>query len=401
MGISNNLIMRLVHTAVIGLAVLALATDARRRKKGGKKKGGKKKGGGNQGPSEMDMLLANQQAFIDGLNDYGEPIDLSADSGFRGDVVDYHGTFRELSMQGLIDSGGVEYCKDMFGRGKMKKPTRADKHYVLLMERYIQCKQLYVIMGQRKEQCKIWMVNVVYGGKFESENKRHIQRRKYCSAIVRVPNPNKPCVRKCKSKDKACRKNRIACMKYREDRGLNPFSGGKVEDLNEDLGCIPITEEKTNDAAAKKRHQQAVQQAYEKYQAIKKKICRGNKARKRTCNAAKKKAFNYWVEIKNSKTKDSRPICDPTAHAPGTQHKKNKKKKHNVFSNNFREAQSGDDYKSVEDMEALLEKYEANYGAQAINAEINKQRAKGNKRERGGEDGDDVALAVVADDARD
>merc|ERR1711974_480133 len=78
----------------------------------------------------------------------------------------------------------------MGGKRGEKAPKPGDKYYDLLATRWKQCKELAAIMVKKREQCRQWMLAVLFTD--PKVKPRQQQRRKYCSAIVRVADPYAP-----------------------------------------------------------------------------------------------------------------------------------------------------------------------------------------------------------------
>jgi len=97
---------------------------------------------------------------------------------------------------------------EKLAKDNKNKPKKDKPHFDMLIQRWNQCENLRKLMTERKEQCTNFFHNVVYAmpTKFDPKNKRQVNRKTYCSAIVNVANPNQPCPKKCRRKDKKMQK---------------------------------------------------------------------------------------------------------------------------------------------------------------------------------------------------
>merc|ERR1712110_166134 len=176
MGTINMRLVRNIVAALLGSAYAAKKVSHREKT-------------GFANPN-APLMVKQDNAFWQYMVDGVDPFDDEEDD-FR-----YAGPQGGLSMQGLMDSGGTEYCRDLFGKKGEKAPRPGDKYYDLLAQRWKQCKALAAIMVKKREQCRQWMLAVLFTDpKVKARGNltpRQQQRRKYCSAIVRVADPYAP-----------------------------------------------------------------------------------------------------------------------------------------------------------------------------------------------------------------
>jgi len=153
----------------------------------------------------------------------------------------------------------------------------------------------------------VYAVPSRYNGKI----KQHAQRRKYCSAIVNVPNPNRICKQHCNSRDVKCRKHRTRCVKAREERGMDPFSNRPLNDRSQtETICRP----KNIRTHEQRRQQQqartkALDEAQKKYAAQLRRPCKGTRRRRKRCFAGRRSLFQAVKKIRDDALYDPRAPC--------------------------------------------------------------------------------------------
>jgi len=400
--------MLLKHTVCI-LAVAAIAVDAKRRKK--------KKWVGKQVKESVDadaMTEFNKEGLdaIWAAIQTGEHEDMvrefstgkgTANDEFREfDPAAYdESEFRGLSIQGIMDSGGPQYCRDLFGKKNQKKPKPGQPNYEALIKRYNQCKQLNTIMAARREACTKFMLNTVYNPD-RTQDLRPMQasRRDYCRDITRVKDPFVNCKRKCPNTKGGirCNKAKKACdiklAEWKDNKAA--IQQNKETSDRGGVVCKPLPPGMTMPPKPTKFPPTGKGGKKGKGKKGKKK----KRRRGRRSPQPKKKKKN-----KKDKKKEKEvelPWCPFGIGADG----KPKNKKKGVFSNHNREATDPADSEFAQ-MEALLEQWESEYGIDAIEEEINKanrERGKGKgERSIGGAGGgkySEVAFESVSEDLR-